>query len=80
MLRKIKSGIQEGDVDSELEKLAKAIEMLTPEGRGQLPELQEQYQNLRDIFGIMSATTGMYSSSFGDHSRYSIGTFVDDVE
>ncbi len=73
MLRKVKK-VEEKDIDSELEKLAIALEVLTPDGR-QVVIAQEHYRTLRQIFRAIYAESNRYCPQRGEHSPYSIGTF-----
>ena len=76
MLRKVKK-VAEEDVDSELERLAIAMQKLTPAGRQVLVD-KEQYRTLRNFFIEMYKESSKYTPAFGEHSQYSIGTFDGD--
>jgi hypothetical protein len=78
MLKRVNKGIK--DFDSELEKLALSIEILTPDGR-QIPIARENYQTLCNLFGEMHKESCKYPTAYdGSHSPYSIGTFDDSDE
>jgi len=62
------------DVDSELEKLASAIQVLTPDGE-QIVSNQRTYETLRDVFNNMYIESCNYPRHYGSHSPYSVGTF-----
>jgi len=67
------------DPDSELEKLAVAMELLTPDGKA-IIIAKESYQMLQGIFESMDNEARRYPSYHGGHSPYSFGTFDDDNE
>lgn len=74
MLKKVKKGIKENEINSELEKLTKALAVLTPDGR-QIKKSRDKYETLRDIFGEMFNKSQGYNSTFEERSPYCIGTF-----
>jgi hypothetical protein len=77
MLKVAKKDIK--DVDSELEKIAIALEVLTPDGR-QIFIAKEHYQTLQSLFKAMYNESNRYSSHYGGHSPYSVGAFDNDDE
>ena len=77
MLKKVKR-IEDGQIDSELENLANAINLLTPD-RTNMPG-GEQYQTLQQLFMAMYEEAGNYGPAYHSHSPYSIGTFDDDED
>lgn len=77
MLKVAKKGVK--DVDSELEKLTIALEVLTPDGR-QISIGKEFYQTLQGIFKAMYDESKRYSSHHGEHSPYSFGAFDESDE
>ena len=78
MLKSVKK-VDEKRVDSELEKLAIAMEVLAPDGR-QVCMAEEQYRTLRNLFEAMYRKSCEYIPAFGQYSPYIIGTFDSDDE
>lgn len=77
ILKKVKR-IEDDQIDSELEKLANAINLLTPNGT-KMPE-REQCQTLQQLFMTMYQEAGNYGPAYHSHSPYSIGTFDNDED
>ena len=75
MLKKVKD-VPEKEVDSELEKLAAAINALTSDEQ-QVSNDRGSYQTLRDLFNAMCEESSKYAPELGQHSPYSRGTFDD---
>ena len=79
MLKRVKK-MEKDKVNTELEKLAIALEVLTPDGK-QVIIAPEHYRTLKNLFWAMHKESRNYNSHYDDgHSPYSIGTFDDDSE
>jgi len=78
MLRKVKE-IPEEDIDSELEKLAIAMQRLESDEEEVFID-RENYQTLQKLFNVMHEESGNYIPAFGQHSPYSVGVFDCDDE
>lgn len=76
MLKNVRK-IEDKDIDSKLEKLSIAIEILTPNGR-QISIDKENYNMLQELFGRMYEESKKYGCTI--HSPYSIGAFDDSDE
>lgn len=65
---------EQKDPSSELEKLAVAMDILTPDGKP-IIIARESYQMLQQVFDAMGNEAKRYSSYHEEHSPYSFGTF-----
>ena len=71
--------IETSDVDSELERLATAMELLTPDGGRVFFLAENHYRKLRDLFQAMHEEADNYPTyPSTSRSPYSVGTFCYD--